>query len=143
MPRLDLSRSHRMGFAAVLGLETYCRTHLDNRLYELVKLRASLLNRCAHCIEMHSAALRKREEPQEVLDALDRTPLPQEHFTPAQLAALALTDAATRLGEEGVPDAVWEAAASHYDDKQLGHLVLAIATINVWNRIAITTRLDA
>ncbi|WP_374928401.1 carboxymuconolactone decarboxylase family protein [Kytococcus sedentarius] len=143
MPRLDLSRSHRMGFAAVLGLETYSRTHLDTRLYELVKLRASLLNRCTHCIDMHSTALRERGEPQEVLDALAQDPLPGDLFTPAERAALALTDAVTRLGEEGVTDAVWDEAASHYDDKHLGTLVLAIATINVWNRIAIATRLDA
>lgn len=143
MARMNLARTHRVGMAAVMSLEGYCRARLERTLYELVKLRASQLNRCTYCIDMHTAALRKHGETEERIAALAEDPLPSEPFTEAERAALALTDAVTRLGEDGVPDAVWDQAAAHFDDKQLGDLVLGIATINVWNRIGIATRLDA
>lgn len=142
MPRMQLNKSHKLGMAAVLGLETYSRTHLPRRLYELVKLRASLLNRCGYCIDMHTRDLRKDGESEERLAALAGE-LPPGLFDPRERAALALTDSVTRLGEDGVPDDVWDAAVAVFSEAELGNLVLAIAAINVWNRIGIATRLDA
>lgn len=127
--------------AAVLGLEAYSRAHLPKDLDELVKLRASALNRCEYCIDMHTRALHKRGESSARIAALHASSLPELTFDPRELAALHLTDSMTRLGEEGVPDEVWHEATQHFSESELGDLVLAIATINVWNRIGVATRM--
>lgn len=107
----------------------------------LVELRASQINGCSICVDMHSRELKALGESEERIATVAvwrETP----YFTDAERAALALTEAATRLADRSdpVPDAVWERAARHYDERQLGALVLAIAGINAWNRINATTR---
>jgi AhpD family alkylhydroperoxidase len=107
----------------------------------LVALRASQINSCSVCVDMHSRELKAAGEPDErilTVAAWRETP----YFTDAERAALALTEAATRLADrpDPVSDDVWQDAARQYDDRQLGALVLAIATINAWNRINATTR---
>jgi AhpD family alkylhydroperoxidase len=108
---------------------------------ELVHLRASQINGCSVCIDMHAKAARKSGESEErvfAVAAWRETP----YFSDAERAALALTEALTRLAdkEEPVPDAIWDAAAEHFDEAQLGALVLDIAMANVWNRLNIATR---
>jgi AhpD family alkylhydroperoxidase len=108
----------------------------------LVKLRASQLNGCAFCVHLHSGRARNGGEPDERLFSLvawRESPF----FSKAERAALALTDAATRLDSDGVPDDVWSEAASHYDDRQLAALVMTVATVNAWNRIGVSTRMVA
>lgn len=112
----------------------------DTTLY-LIELRASQINGCAVCADMHSRELKAAGESDErifTLAAWRETP----YFSDAERAALALTEAATRLADrpEPVSDEIWEEAARHYDEAQLGALVLAIAGINAWNRINATTR---
>jgi AhpD family alkylhydroperoxidase len=107
----------------------------------LVTLRASQINGCSICVDMHSRELKAAGEPDHrilTVAAWRETP----YFTDAERAALALTEAATRLADRSnpVPDEVWDDAARHYDEPQLGALVLAIAGINAWNRINATTR---
>ncbi len=112
----------------------------ETTLY-LIELRASQINGCAVCADMHSRELKAAGEPDErifTLAAWRETP----YFSDAERAALALTEAATRLADrpDPVPDDVWEEAARHFDETQLGALVVAIASINAWNRINATTR---
>ncbi len=112
----------------------------ETTLY-LIELRASQINGCAVCADMHSRELKAAGESDErifTLAAWRETP----YFTDAERAALALTEAATRLADrpDPVSDEIWEEAARHYDEAQLGALVLAIAGINAWNRINATTR---
>jgi AhpD family alkylhydroperoxidase len=107
----------------------------------MIELRASQINGCSICVDMHSRQLRALGESDArmlTLAAWREAP----YFTDPERAALALTEAATRLADrpEAVPDDVWDEAARHYDDGQLGALVLAIAGINAWNRINATTR---
>jgi AhpD family alkylhydroperoxidase len=107
----------------------------------LVHLRASQINGCSVCVDMHPRLLKKAGETDKRLFAVAAwrdTP----YFTEPERAALALTEAVTRLSdrEDPVPDAVWEEAARHYDEKALAALLLAIATINVWNRLNAATR---
>ena len=107
----------------------------------LVELRASQINGCAVCADMHSRELKALGEGDErifTLAAWRET----SYFTDAERAALALTEASTRLADRSdpVPDEVWEEAARHYDEAQLSALVLTIAGINAWNRINATTR---
>jgi AhpD family alkylhydroperoxidase len=108
---------------------------------QLIELRASQINGCAVCLDMHSRELRNLgESDQRIFTVAAWREAP--YFTDAERAALALSEAITRLADrpEAVSDEIWDEAARHYDDKQLGALVLAIATINTWNRINAATR---
>jgi AhpD family alkylhydroperoxidase len=108
---------------------------------ELLHLRASQINGCSVCIDMHAKAARAGGESEERVFAVAAwrdTP----YFTDAERAALALTEAVTRLADrpEPVPDEIWDAAAEHFDETQLGALVLDLGLINLWNRLNVTTQ---
>ena len=108
---------------------------------ELVHLRASQINGCSVCVDMHAKLARKAGESEERIFAVAawrETP----YFSDAERAALALTEYLTRIADrpEPVPDAIWDAAAEHFDEVQLGALVLDIGLVNVWNRLNIATR---
>ncbi|MGW4795297.1 carboxymuconolactone decarboxylase family protein [Nonomuraea sp. NPDC004297] len=108
---------------------------------ELVKLRASQINGCGYCVDMHSRDMKKAGESDERLWSVV-TWREATVFTPAERAALALAEEATRLPDrEAVPDEVWRQAAEHYTDKQLALLLVAIAMINAWNRLGVAARL--
>ena len=124
---------------AIRALEAYVRSNVDPTLLKLVKLRASIINGCAFCVDMHSAEALEAGERTERLFGLAAW-RDSPFYTDAERAALALTDAATRLGDDGVPDDVWAEAAAEFDEKQLADLVGAIGVINMWNRIAIGFR---
>jgi AhpD family alkylhydroperoxidase len=107
----------------------------------LVELRASQINGCSICCDIHSRQLVLAGEPAHrvnLVAAWRESP----YFSDAERAALALTEAATRVADraDAVPDEVWDEAARHYEERQLGALVLAIANINAWNRINAATR---
>jgi AhpD family alkylhydroperoxidase len=107
----------------------------------LLELRASQINGCSICVDMHSRELKAAGEPDERINTV-ATWRETPYFTDAERAALALTEAATRLADrpDPVPDEVWDEGARHYDEAQLAALVLSIATINAWNRINAATR---
>ena len=110
---------------------------LELSLLELVKMRASQINGCAYCIDMHSKDARQSGETEQRLYALSawhETPF----FTERERAALALTDAVTLVAETHVPQAVLEDAAAQFSPEELSKLVYAIVEINAWNRLAIT-----
>jgi AhpD family alkylhydroperoxidase len=108
---------------------------------ELVNLRASQINGCSVCLDMHAKALRKAGESEErvfAVGAWRETPF----FSPAERAALELTEALTRLADRGdaVPDALWDEVCEHFDEQQRAALVLNIGQINLWNRLNVATR---
>ena len=114
---------------------------LSPMLIDLVNVRASQINGCSVCVHMHARDLRKAGESDERLDTVAAwrdTPF----FTDAERAALALTEALTRIADrpDTVSDDIWDAAAEHYDERQLATLVLTIGMINLWNRLNIATR---
>jgi AhpD family alkylhydroperoxidase len=114
---------------------------VPNTTLELVRLRASQINGCSLCVEMHARDLKKAGEKDERLftvAAWRETP----YFTDAERAALALTEAATRLNDRADPvnDEVWSEAARHYDEKAMADLILNIALINFWNRVNVPIR---
>ena len=108
---------------------------------DLVHLRASQINGCSVCVDLHARDAKQAGETDERLLAVAAW-RDAPYFTDAERAALALTEAATRLSdrEDPVPDEVWDQAARHYDEPALAALILAIATVNVWNRLNVTTR---
>lgn len=114
---------------------------VPNTTLELMRLRASQINSCSLCVEMHARNLRKAGEKDNRLFAVTAW-REAPYFSDAERAALALTEAATRLPDRGdaVPDAIWNEAARHYDEKALADLVLNIALINFWNRVNVTIR---
>jgi AhpD family alkylhydroperoxidase len=114
---------------------------VPNSTLELVRLRASQINGCSFCVEMHARDLKKAGEKDERLFAVAAW-REAPYFTDAERAALALTEAATRMSDRGdaVNDEIWNEAARHYDEKALADLVLNIALINFWNRVNVTIR---
>jgi AhpD family alkylhydroperoxidase len=130
---------------AMEGLQRLSRAVRDTGIPEttlaLVELRASQINGCAICLDMHSRELEHLGEPAHRIHLVAGW-REAPYFTDAERAALALTEAATRLADrpDPVSDEVWSEAARHYDEQQLAGLVLAIATINTWNRINAATR---
>jgi AhpD family alkylhydroperoxidase len=114
---------------------------LPKATVDLVALRASQINGCSVCVGLHGADLRKQGESDERLFSVAAW-REAPYFTDAERAALALTEAATRLADkaDAVPDEVWNEAAKHYSESELAGLVMAIAIINVWNRLNATTR---
>ncbi|WP_460598838.1 carboxymuconolactone decarboxylase family protein [Flexivirga lutea] len=140
-PRMKIANVIPEAYEKVIALEQYAATHVDPTLYELVKLRASMINGCGFCIDMHSHdALEAGEQPQRLFELMAWREV--GCFTDQERAALALVDQVTRLGEEGVTDEVWAAACDQFSEEEVAHLLVAIATINVWNRLAIPTRMQ-
>jgi AhpD family alkylhydroperoxidase len=136
---MDLFTVAPDGVAAVTALETYVRRHVDRDLLELVKLRASIDNGCAFCVDMHTTDwLAHGADVRRV--AAVATWRESPFFSARERVVLALTDQVTSLGEHGVTDDVWDAATKELGDELLAHVLLAIATINVWNRLAVPTR---
>ena len=117
------------------------KSGLPRRTMELVHLRASQINGCSVCVDGHPRLAKKAGETDERLFAVAAW-RDAPYFTEAERAALALTEAVTRLSDRSdpVPDAIWEEVARHYDERVLAALVLAIANINVWNRLNVATR---
>jgi AhpD family alkylhydroperoxidase len=117
------------------------KSGLPDKTTELVALRASQINGCGVCAVQHPVILRKLGETDERIFAVAAW-REAPFFTEAERAALALTEALTRVADvaEPVPDEIWDEAARHYDDQALAGLVLSIANINVWNRINVATR---
>ena len=139
MPRMAMQSVAPEAYEAVLGMERYIRKHVEPTLLELVKLRASMLNGCAFCVDMHSRdALAAGESSRRLFAVAAWHDAP--FFTDRERAALALTDAVTRLGADGVPEDVWDGARKEFTEEETANLIMAIATINVWNRISVTTR---
>lgn len=125
---------------AVLALERYVQNSgLDKPLYELVKIRASQLNGCAYCLDMHNRDARAGGEDQRRLDVLSAWREAPDLFSERERAALALTEAVTLIAAAGVPDEVWTDAEQQFGQAGMVQLLMAVATINVWNRLAVST----
>jgi AhpD family alkylhydroperoxidase len=138
--RLDIHAVDPKAHQAVFALERYVReSSLDPKLYELVKIRASQLNGCAFCLDMHNRDARAQGEDQRRLDVLSAWREAPELFTEQERAALAFTESVTRIGDAGVPDDVWGDVAKSFDEPGIVAMLMAAATINVWNRLAVAT----
>jgi len=129
---------------ALQALSASTQNGLPRKLLELVHLRASQINGCSACVDMHPKIARKSGETDERLFSVAAwrdTP----YFSDAERAALALTEALTRISDRAdpVPDAIWNEADKQFDQTELASLILAIATINVWNRLNVAVRQPA
>jgi AhpD family alkylhydroperoxidase len=140
--RLQYAKAFPEGIHAMLNLgKVIGASGLEPSLLELVKTRASQMNGCAYCIDMHTKDARAAGETEQRLFALSawrETPF----FTPRERAALAWTEALTNIQQGHAPDEVYEEARREFDEPQLVKLTLAITQINAWNRIAIAFRAE-
>lgn len=141
-PRLAPFKISPDAYSAMRGLEQYVRqSGLEHSLLELVKIRASYMNGCAYCIDMHSKdALAEGETVQRILSVpvWEETPF----YTPRERAALAWTEAVTDLGHGGVADTVYDEARRHFTEAELVSLTMAIVAINGWNRFMVAFRTE-
>ena len=141
--RFHIWRAVPEGYKAMSGLETYLAgCGLEPVLMHLVKLRASQINGCAYCIDMHWKDLRAEGETEQRLYGLDAW-RESPYYSDRERAALAWTEAVTLVTQDQVPDEVYEVVRQHFDEKELSNLTLVISTINAWNRIAIAQRVKA
>jgi AhpD family alkylhydroperoxidase len=142
MQRIDLTTAGAGAYKMMAGLESYVRTSgLEKPLIELVKLRASYINGCAYCVDMHTKDARAAGETEQRLFAVPVWP-ETPFFTPRERAALAWTEAVTLIGRDGVPEDVFNAAKAQFSDKELADLTMAVIAINGWNRLAIAFHAD-
>ncbi|MFF7210352.1 carboxymuconolactone decarboxylase family protein [Streptomyces sp. NPDC008238] len=140
-PRMLLGKAAPDFYKAMIALDAAASAGLDPVISELVKARASQLNGCAYCVDMHIADARKlglTEQKMHGLSVWWETPF----YTVRERAALALVEAVTRLGQGGVPDEVYDEAARVFDEDELPRLIAMCVTINAWNRMGVTTRLS-
>jgi AhpD family alkylhydroperoxidase len=139
--RIDAQKVSPAALHAMLGLETFVRksSKLEPSLIELVKVRASQINGCAYCIDMHSKDARAAGESEQRLYALSawrETPF----FTDRERAALAWTEAVTLIADGHVPDELYDDVRQRFSEEELVNLTMALVTINGWNRLAIAFR---
>ncbi len=139
-PRIDYRKYGQEAFKSIMGLEKYiAESGLDHKLIHMLKLRASQINGCAYCIDMHSQDARAAGETEQRLYALDawrETPF----FTDRERAALAWVESVTLVSQTHVPDDAFEEVKKFFSEKEIVDLTLVAASINLWNRIAIPLR---
>jgi len=139
--RLNYARVAPGIYEAMDALDRYLAScSVEESLLHLVRLRASQINGCAYCLDLHWKDLRAIGEAEQRLYSLDAW-RECPHYTDRERAALAWTEAATLITNGHVPDAVHEAVRPHFSEKELADLTLAVATINAWNRLSIAARL--
>ncbi|WP_100249392.1 carboxymuconolactone decarboxylase family protein [Paraburkholderia ginsengiterrae] len=140
MQRLNYYKANPAAIKALMGVEERIgKSALEKSLTELVRLRASQINGCAYCVDMHTTDARKGGETERRLATVvvwRETPF----FTDRERAALEWTEALTLISQDHVPDAIWEAVRPHFSDEELVDLTLLVTAINAWNRIAISFR---
>lgn len=140
-PRLDTPSVSPAAFQAMMGMEKFVRKELHSEplLLELVKIRASQINGCAYCIDMHTKDARLKGETEQRIYALNawrETPF----FTDRERAALAWTEAITLISETHAPDDLYEEVRRHFSEQEMVNLTMAVVTINSWNRLSIAFR---
>lgn len=139
-PRFNFMKAAPGVYAAMRGMEHYLHEcGLEQPLLHLIKLRASQINGCAYCLDMHwkdLQAIGEKEQRMYSLDAWRECP----YYTERERAALAWTEAVTLITNGHAPDAVYEEARAQFSEKDICDLTLAVAAINAWNRLAISSR---
>lgn len=137
--RTPIGKSSREGYRRVVDLDAYVTEHIDFELVNLVYLRASFINSCNYCVDAHSTDLIKGGVPIRKVTAVS-TWKESTLFSVRERLAFELTDAVTNIAG-GVSDDLWDRGTAEFGEKGLSDLILAIGTINLWNRIAIPTHL--
>jgi AhpD family alkylhydroperoxidase len=138
--RLSVHEIDPAAYEAVGGINRYVHAgQLETTILDLVNIRASQLNGCAFCLDMHHREAREHGEDQQRLDVLAGWHEAKDLFSDREQAALSLTEAVTLIADRGVPDDVWAKVSAAFSEKETVQLLMAISVINVWNRLAVST----
>ncbi|MER6531609.1 carboxymuconolactone decarboxylase family protein [Streptomyces sp. NPDC001508] len=140
-PRLRMAELAPDVYKAMIRLDTAAKRGLDPKLYELVKIRASQINHCAFCLDMHTKDALAAGESVERIVQLSAWEESRHFYTEKELAAIELTEAITVLTDGFVPDEVYEKAAKLFEEAELAQLIAAITVINAWNRFGVAARM--
>ncbi|MFJ3695591.1 carboxymuconolactone decarboxylase family protein [Streptomyces sp. NPDC090052] len=140
-PRLHMAKLAPEVYKAMINLDAAARQGVDPVLLELVKIRASQINHCAFCMDMHSKDALAAGESVERIVQLSGWEESKHFYTAKEIAAIELTEAITLLTDGFVPDEVYAQAAEHFDETELAQLIASITVINSWNRISVTARM--
>ncbi|MGW7363063.1 carboxymuconolactone decarboxylase family protein [Streptomyces sp. NPDC054841] len=140
-PRIEWAKHAPEVYKAMIKLEVAARRGLDPVLLELVKIRASQINHCAFCLDMHTKDALAAGESVDRIIQLSAWEESQHFYTAKEIAAIELTEAVTVLTDGFVPDDVYEKAAKHFEEPELAQLIAAITVINAWNRFGVSTRM--
>ncbi|WP_234108675.1 carboxymuconolactone decarboxylase family protein [Chryseobacterium sp. R2A-55] len=139
--RVKVSKLEPKSYEVLFAMEEYlATTDLSHQLRELIKIRASQINKCSYCLEMHTKDARENGETEQriyALSAWEESPL----FTDAEKSALHFTEQVTEISKLGVSDEVYENLEKHFTENQIAQMIITIGQINFWNRIAVSTRL--
>ena len=140
-PRLDFQKAAPDAFKAVLQLETYVQTSgLDRRFIHLIKLRASQINGCAYCVDMHIRESRHDGMSDQWINLMSVW-RESSVYDPSERALLGWVEAVTNVAQTGIPDGEFEALKAHFSDEEIMKITVAIGTINTWNRLAVGFRM--
>jgi AhpD family alkylhydroperoxidase len=129
-------------YQALIALDEVSALGLDTKLAHLVRIRASQLNGCAYCLDMHTLDARHAGDSEQRLYLVGAWREARKFYSPQEQAALELTEAITLISVDHVPDEAYNAAAEVFDEKELAQLIGLIITINAWNRVGVTGRLE-
>jgi AhpD family alkylhydroperoxidase len=140
-PRLDWSTLAPEAYKAMIRLDTAASVGVDPTVLNLVKIRASQINHCAFCLDMHSKDALAAGESAERIIQLNAWTESKHFYTAKEIAAIELTEAITVLTDGFVRDEVFARAAGEFDETELARLIVAITAINAWNRLGVSTRM--
>ena len=139
--RINIQELEPNAYKAIFGLSKYLdKTSLSKKLRQLIKIRASQINGCAYCIEMHSDEALKKGETQNRIFALSawwESPL----FSEEEKALLAVTDEVTDISNKGLTEDTFQNTRKHFNDNEIAQIIIQISEINTWNRIAVSTQM--
>ena len=141
--RINISKTASQAYKAMLGLETYlASTDLSKTLKELIKIRASQINSCAYCIDMHTKDALKNGETNQRIFLLSAWKEAKYLFTEEEQTVLTMTEEITLIHKNGLSDETYQKATEFFTEEQIAQIIMAIVTINAWNRIAVSTHLQ-
>src|SRR5690625_3619702 len=142
MKRINIYQTTPEAYKHLLDLEKHiAKSGLDRTLYHLIKVRASQINACHYCINMHTRDAMKEGETAQRLFLLDAWRETPELFSKKEQAVLALTEAMTLISEKEITDEIYQEVEKHFNEKHLSAIIMGITIINAWNRIVITTKM--
>ena len=141
--RININKTEPQAYKAMLGLEGYlAQTEISTTIKELIKIRASQINNCAYCLAMHTKDALKYGETAERLFIVSAWHEAESHFTEEERVALKMTEEITLISQHGLSNETYQKALKIFSEKQIAEIIMAIVTINSWNRIAISTQLE-
>ncbi|MGK6343765.1 carboxymuconolactone decarboxylase family protein [Chryseobacterium sp. DT-3] len=141
--RLNIANVDSAAYKAMLGLEGYLQTISLNHIQkELIKIRASQINKCAFCLDMHTKDAIKYGETTQRIFILNGWREAKDFFTEEEQVLLAMTEEITLISEKGLTEETFQKAKKYFDEAKIAQIIMAIVTINAWNRIAVSTHLE-